>query len=142
MAYQLLRPDSGRVTLRSGTWHWFVVRIVSMPDDECVLQRLVYVHADEPDATMSVTIDPLDSVETSEDAAAQAERVTERTIRTAEGWFAVYPPLANASYDDWIVKPQGARRLLAAAGADGHLSSLTTSELVDVLRRARPVNPV
>lgn len=127
--YRLNEGDGGYVELRSGRWQWLPIRIESPADNECVLQRLVFLHAEESGSTMAVDIPPSVDRISEEELHTFSRDVNARTIATERGRFQVFGPFPGAPNDDWTVRQERGGVVRVEAHLDGCLADLTREEM-------------
>ena len=133
--YRLDHHERGVISLESGTWRWFVIRLNSLPEVVCESQQLYFANESQPGDVMRARI-PCDVNEIDDGAVAEyARNPDEREFRTSAGRFSIRPPSDIGNSRMWNVRPERGRLHRTSFAIDTPLGELTHDELLAILPR-------
>src|SRR5262245_1215530 len=90
--YDLRHHAGGTIELPSGPWRWFVIRLISLPENECTHQQLIFANEDVRGDIMRVDVPP--TLDNLDDANLRQFGLhpDERTFPTPNGQATLRPP--------------------------------------------------
>lgn len=133
--YRLDRPEGGTITLPSGTWHWFPVRLMALPENACVRQSLIFGHAQSTGSTMRRRLEP-DVLELRDGQLLEfALAPDERTLVLDGHQFRIEPPLEAQLEPMWRVHgPTSQQRFETDWEVEMQLGELTEQDMMAIVR--------
>jgi hypothetical protein len=134
--YRLGNHPSGSVTLPSGRWKWFAIRICSLPDNVCHSQNLIFAGEDRTGSVMRTRIPPEVDVANEKEITEYGRMPDEREFQTQRGRYTIYPPRVFDANHMWMVRPESGRTFRTNIASDRQLGELTDEELEFIERQA------
>lgn len=131
--YRLDLGDGGLVSLPSGDWNWFPVRLLSLPGGVCETQFLVLAHAAEAGSVLRVRIPTELCVLDNPSVEAFAKEAEEREILTGRGRFLVRSPSEHDRDDWWKVSPEVGPTFRMDVHRGRVLAELTREEMLEIV---------
>jgi hypothetical protein len=132
--YRLDQLDRGAITLLSGIWRWFVIRVNSMPGEKCEVQYLIFanesISSDIMHARVPSDVDAIDVVAVKE----FARHADDRSFRTPKGRYVLRPPANDGRIDMWQVRPDRGMPFRTNWYIEKAIGDLTASDLEEIVR--------
>jgi len=133
-SYNLEALDGGTVTLRSGEWRWFPVRLNAMPERSCVSQHLFFASVEHKGSVMRTRIDPDTDHVSEREVEEAAANPDEREAWTATGQATVWPPREDVDDPEWRIRVPHRGYVRTDMHREHRLGDLTHEEVGDLLR--------
>jgi hypothetical protein len=130
--YRLDQPEGGLLTLPSGDWRWFVIRLNSLPEGVCQLQQLIFVNEPEGGDIMRARV-PSD-INTIDDVSVKeyARKPEDRMFLAPSGWVTVRPPIETLADRMWSVWPENRYHFRTSYAVEKPLGELTREDMLTI----------
>jgi hypothetical protein len=127
--YRVDQGDKGELTLRSGSWQWFPISIVALPEGAVVSQKLVFAHRDHLGDAMWIRV-PAPTPTLTEDAVRElALQGNERRLVTPHGEYT----FETLDEPGWLRVRSRTRVFRVEIDNEQELAQLTHEELEELV---------
>jgi hypothetical protein len=134
--YRLDQLDQGFVSLPSGNWKWYVIRLMSLPEGTCEVQHLIFANANYAGDIMRAQVPSHLSEIDDESVMSYARQPDDRSFRTDKGRFQIRPPLEDGRQRMWSVRPEQGIPFRTDMHIEKSLGELTEEDLRELVRTA------
>ena len=130
--YRLDQFERGSVTLSSGLWRWYVIRLNSLPEQVCQLQQLIFIS--EPDGGDLMRARVPSDVDTVDERTVEqyARNPDDRTFRAPTGWITVRPPVESGPGRMWSIWPEKGYIFRKSHAVEKPLGELTREDMLKI----------
>lgn len=132
--YRLDHYEGGEVTLASGQWRWFPIRLLSLPEEQCEMQLLILAHNEHPGDLMRVRVPPeVDGMDL-EAITELARNPEEREFFSEDHHFNIRPLSEGTDGNMWRVRPSDRPAFQTDLHNEKALGDLSQEELGEIAR--------
>jgi hypothetical protein len=133
--YELDEPGGGELTLPSGHWRWFVIRVNSMPENRCASQQLIFANESYSDSDDVMRVDVPRNVDSldDEDVRRYARNPDTRSFLISTSEFTIWPPTDDMNNRMWRVRPASGYQFRTSKHIEKPLGELTNQELAEIV---------